>query len=94
MSVLVIGGDNLGSLMQQLRIKGFEEINHVSGRKKRDRKVSIPNNTDLVLILTDYVGHQLTKQIKESTKDSKAEIMYSKRSWTHMEKGIEEFLAK
>lgn len=94
MSVLVIGGDNLGSLTEHLRIRGFEKINHVTGRKKRDCKVSIPNNTDLVLVLTDYVGHQLTKQIKESTKDTKAEIMYSKRSWIHMQKSIEEFLAR
>lgn len=94
MSVLVVGGDNLGSITHNLKLKGFDCINHITGRKKTDKKLNIPNNTDLILVLIDYAGHQMIKNIKEKTKDTSSKIVYAKRSWVSVEKSIEEFMSK
>lgn len=91
MSVLVVGGDNLGNIKDYLKNKGFKNINHVTGRKKGDLKVEIPSNIDLVLVLTDFIGHQMTKTIKERSKTSNAKIIYSKRALSYLEQNIEQF---
>lgn len=92
MSVLVVGGDKLGNIKDYLKDRGFMKINHVTGRKKGDLKLEIPVDTDLVLVLTDFIGHQMTKTIKERSKLTNARIMYSKRAISHLEQNIKEFL--
>ncbi|MBU5592912.1 DUF2325 domain-containing protein [Clostridium sp. MSJ-4] len=92
MSVLVIGGDKLGNIKDYLKQNGFQTINHVTGRKKGDLKVDIPVNTDLVLILTDFIGHQLTKTIKGRVKEKEATVIYSKRSISYLDQNLKEFL--
>ncbi|AKN32157.1 dihydroorotate dehydrogenase [Clostridium carboxidivorans P7] len=90
MSVLVIGGDNICNIKEKLMETGFDKIHHISGRKKSDRKIRIPEKTDLVLVLVDYVGHSLTSIAKEESKKSDVKIVFSKRSWVHMENIIQD----
>lgn len=92
MSILVIGGDKLGTITDKLRENGFNKIGHVTGRKKGDRKVKIPENTDLVLVLTDYVGHNMAEIIKERSRRSDVEVMFCRRSWSSMYKNIEDYM--
>ncbi|CAB1250842.1 DUF2325 domain-containing protein [Clostridium sp. WLY-B-L2] len=92
MSILVIGGDRLGNIKDKLRENGFNKIGHVSGRKKGDRKIKIPENTDLVLVLTDYIGHNISEIIKNKSKRSDVTIMFCKRSWSSMYKNIGDYI--
>ncbi len=88
MSILVVGGDKLGSITQKLSETGFSEIQHISGRKYGDRKTKIPFNADIVLVLTDFIEHALMRNIKKESKKSGVKLIFSKRSWTHMEYDI------
>ncbi|WP_411680279.1 DUF2325 domain-containing protein [Clostridium thailandense] len=90
MSILLVGGDRLGNIKEKLIESGFKNIEHVSGRKNSDKKIKIPEKTDLVLVLVDYVGHTLTEFVKKESKRTGTKIAFSKRSWTHMEKTIQE----
>ncbi|WMJ79442.1 DUF2325 domain-containing protein [Clostridium sp. MB40-C1] len=92
MSVLVVGGDKLGNIKENLRLQGFEQINHLSGRKKSQKSIKVPENTDLVLILTDFVNHQITKALKKQIKCDSTKVLFAKRSWIHIEKSLNEFL--
>lgn len=92
MSVLVIGGDRICNIKEKLRQSGFDKIEHVTGRKKMDRKIKIPEKTDLVLVLIDYVGHNVTEVVKDVSKRCDVKVMFSKRSWVHMEGAIQAFL--
>ncbi|KZL91621.1 DUF2325 domain-containing protein [Clostridium magnum] len=92
MSVLVIGGDRICNIKEKLRQSGFDRIEHVTGRKKMDRKIKIPERTDLVLVLIDYVGHNVTEIVKDESKRCDVKVMFSKRSWAHMEGVIRTFL--
>lgn len=90
MCILLIGGDRLGNITEKLMKNGFIDIEHITGRKKDAKNFKIPRNIDLVMVLVDFVGHQLTKIVKEESRRSNVKVVYSKRSWTHMEKKIQE----
>ncbi|WP_446897487.1 DUF2325 domain-containing protein [Clostridium sp. LBM24168] len=92
MSILVVGGDRLGNIKDKLNKKGFNEIGHVTGRKKGDRKIKIPQNTDLVLVLTDFIGHNMAEIIKEESRKNNVSVIFSRRSWSCMHKNIEEYM--
>lgn len=87
-----MGGDRLGGIKEKLNKNGFESIGHISGRKSSDKKVKIPQDTDLILVLVDYVGHSLTESIKKESKRNGIKVAFSKRSWVHMEKVIQGFV--
>lgn len=89
MSILVIGGDKLGNIKGNLKMCGFEKIEHITGRKKGDLRFEIPLNTDMVLVLTDYVSHQLTEVIKKKSKKCNAKFLFAKRSWTHIQNHLD-----
>ena len=89
MSILVIGGDNLGNITQKLSERGFSDIQHISGRKSGDKRFKIPCETDLVLVLIDFIGHGLMNNIKKESKKYGVKITFSKRSWTQIESNID-----
>ncbi|MBM7870728.1 hypothetical protein JOC70_002222 [Clostridium pascui] len=88
MSILVVGGDKLGSITHKLSENGFSDIQHISGRKYGDRKLKISCKTDLVLVLIDFVDHAMMNIIKKESKKYGIKITFSKRSWIHMESNI------
>ncbi|WP_077369346.1 DUF2325 domain-containing protein [Anaerosalibacter sp. Marseille-P3206] len=90
MSVLVVGGDYLGNIEDNLKENGFNQITHISGRKKKQKTYKIPKNTDVVLILTDYINHQTCKSIKKQLKNYDTKIGYCKRSWSSIDETLRE----
>jgi hypothetical protein len=90
MSILLVGGDRLDSITKKLREVGFNKIDHISGRKAGDRRSKIPKKTDLVLVLVDFVEHELTETIKKESRRSNTKILFCRRSWVHMENNIQE----
>ncbi|AYD40864.1 DUF2325 domain-containing protein [Clostridium fermenticellae] len=90
MSILLVGGDRLGNIVKRLKENGFDDIEHISGRKTKARKIKIPDKTDLVLVLVDFVEHELTEMIKRQSRKCGVRIAFSKRSWAHMEGSIQE----
>ncbi|SHH93554.1 DUF2325 domain-containing protein [Clostridium grantii] len=88
MSLLVVGGDRLGKIRENLKERGFDKIMHVTGRKKSEKLYTIPENTDMVLVLTDFVNHQMYKAIKKQVKSAETKILYSKRSWIYIDETL------
>lgn len=96
MKVLIIGGDNLGSILCKLQEKGFNNIEHISGRKSSDKKVSgllKVQKADLVIVLVDYINHCVVKNTKEKLRNSNTKAIFSKRSWVQLENHINNFVA-
>lgn len=90
MSIMVVGGDHLGSIGKNLNKMGYEEINHIKGRKDSDVKLKIPRDTSMVLVLTDYINHNLAKKVKEKAKQNDTPIIYAKRSWSDIYSSIQD----
>lgn len=87
-SILVVGADHLGNMPEQLAHIGFDEVMHMSGRKCQMVRKGIPEKVDAVLVLTDYINHNLTKVIKQQAKEQELPIYYAKRSWCSVQKAL------
>ncbi len=85
--VLVIGGDHLGSIASNLEGLGYKSIQHVKGRT--EKRVDIPAGTELVLVLVDYVNHNLARWVKDQAKARKLPIVFSRRSWSDICRNLE-----
>ncbi|MED4455753.1 DUF2325 domain-containing protein [Metabacillus fastidiosus] len=81
-SLLVVGADHLGVITNKLLSVGFDEILHISGRKVQMVKKEIPGNISFILVLTDYVNHNLSTVIKQKAKSQSIPVFYAKRSWS------------
>lgn len=87
--LLVVGGDSLGNIDKNLKSLGYNKIEHISGRKTRHRQVHIPQETDVVLVLTDYIGHNLCQIIKDRAKDVGVKTVFSRRAWSDIYKSMQ-----
>lgn len=83
MSILVVGADHLGDITTRLEHMGCNCLTHIRGRKNfKKNKVKIPSGTDLVLVMTDYVNHNISSLIKNEAKSKSIPVIYAKRSWS------------
>lgn len=88
MSIFVVGGDHLGNIPHKLGQRGFDRVQHFPGRKVRKVKEGISPSLDLILILTDYVGTDLSRVIKEEAKKHKVKLAFSRRSWASISQAL------
>lgn len=94
MSILVVGADHLGGISKNLSSLGFTDIKHVSGRKAAQACTEIPSGTDMVLVLIDYVNHNLAVAVKEQAKQRRINVVFARRSWSWVSSKIAEALGK
>jgi hypothetical protein len=87
-SLLIVGADHLGNIVHKLSEIGFQKVSHVSGRNCQSVKKGIPDHVDLVLVLTDYVNHNLSKVIKQRAKEQSLPIFFAKRSWCSIQQAL------
>ena len=87
-SLLIVGADRLGVITEKLSSAGFEEILHINGRKAQMVKRGIPENINCILILTDFVNHNLSTVIKQRAKNQSIPILYAKRSWSSINNAL------
>lgn len=80
-SLLIVGADHLGDIPDKLTSAGFDNVFHINGRKKQMVKKDIPEKVGCVLVLTDYVNHNLASVIKKRAKSQSIPVYYAKRSW-------------
>ena len=86
MSIVIVGADKLGNIPKNLKEIGYTDIKHITGRHCKKYAINIPKDTDAVLVLTDFINHNLTSHVKGSLKGSNVKVYYSKRSWNSIEK--------
>ena len=53
-TALIVGGDQIASIKEELKNFGITEINHWSGRKVGDGKKVIPHDTKLIVLPDIY----------------------------------------
>ena len=87
-ALLIVGGDHLGTIPKKLKTLGFSTITHLSGRKVQTVKKAIPSDTDLILVLTDYINHNLIHVLKRKAAEKNVPICYAKRSWCSISQAL------
>ncbi|MES9804023.1 DUF2325 domain-containing protein [Priestia megaterium] len=63
---------------------------HFDGRKSNMVKREIPEHSGVVLVITDFINHNMAKVIKEKAKKQKKPIYFVKHSWSAIRKVIEQ----
>jgi hypothetical protein len=90
MSVFVVGGDHLGDIGKKLGQLGYDAVIHLKGRKNmRKQNLQIPEETGLVIVLTDYVDHNIAYVIKQNAKARTIPVVYSKLSWSWIQQKLQ-----
>ncbi|MCP4254575.1 MAG: DUF2325 domain-containing protein [Candidatus Scalindua sp.] len=82
MSVLIVGGDHLGSIPKELKKIGVDNIKHMSGRNRNVIKRGMPMTMDLIIVLHDYVNHNLANVTKKQAKECNIPVVFARRSWS------------
>ena len=90
MSVLIVGGDHLGSIPKELDKIGVTEIRHVTGRSGQKIRDGIPETMDFIIVLYDFVNHNLANKIKNLAENRSIPIVYAKRSWSSIYQKMKE----
>lgn len=89
MSILVIGGDFPGDLMDRLFDYGATEVTHWDGRSQLALQKHIPKRTALVVVLTDYIGQRFCRSIRSKCKKANCRMIYAKSPWIHLKDAVE-----
>lgn len=76
-TALVVGGDYIDGIKQVLTSYGIDKIDHWPGRKAGDSKKVIPQNTRLIVLITDWVSHAFTEKVKKSAAKRGVRIVYT-----------------
>ncbi len=84
MAALIIGGDRIDSIRNELFAQGVTVISHWDGRKHGEKNNTIPKNTHRIVVLTNYVNHSLVGKIKKEAKSLSIPIEFTKNSRRYM----------
>ena len=76
-TALIVGGDQIEGIKQVLTSHGITSIHHWSGRKVGDSKRAIPQDTQLIVLVTDWISHTFTHNIKRNAAKRGVRIVYT-----------------
>ena len=94
MCMLIVGGDTVGSIKDELSSAGFDDILHWDARKKSVSHKKIPAKVECVLMLTSYLSHPAMKNIKNGAKRMGVPSIFAKRSRLDVRDALVIFLNK
>ena len=80
MAALIVGGDNVEAIKDELQAQGIHKVTHWNGRKHGDKHYVIPGNTELIVVLVNYVNHSLSCKVKREAKRLNLPVIYSRNS--------------
>lgn len=95
MNALVVGADRLGNIPQVLADFGIRVAHHVDGRQPSHQRKApcLPRDTELVILLTDFLGHNVMKSFREAAGREKLPVLACRRSVCCVQKSLEAFAA-
>src|SRR5690606_1197229 len=81
-SALIVGADRLGNIPDLLRDHNIAIRHHISGRDPAHQKKApaLPSGTDLVILLTDFLGHNVMKTFRLAAQRAGIRVLACRRS--------------
>lgn len=93
LNVMIVGGDYIGKIEENLRGMGYVCVKHVTGRSRGDLRV-VQNayyiGIRILIVFTDFVSHKLAKEIKKIGKERGMVMVFCKRSWSCLDARMRE----
>lgn len=76
-SVLIVGGDQIDGIKQVLVNYGIDHINHWSERKAGDSNKVIPYDTEIIVLITNWISHSITHKVKRDAMKRGIKVIYT-----------------
>ncbi len=89
MKALIVGGDYVKHLKEEITVHGLDAVEHWNGRKVGDGRRPIPRDTKVVLIMCDYVSHGISCKVKKEAHRQNLPVVYCKRSLGEVRKKLQ-----
>lgn len=82
LNAVVVGADRLGNIPGLLNGHNIRITHHVSGRdpSHQRRSLQLPSDTAVVILLTDFLGHNVMKAFRQAAHKSGARVLACRRS--------------
>ncbi len=90
-SAVIVGADRLGNIPDLLKRLDIAITHHISGRDPSHQKktLQLPSGTDLVILLTDFLGHNVMKTFRQAAQRSGIRVVACRRSVCSMQQALE-----
>ena len=92
LSAVVVGADRLGNIPDLLRGHNISITHHISGRDPAHQKktLALPSGTEIVILLTDFLGHNVMKTFRSAAQKSGVRVVACRRSVCAMQQALEQ----
>jgi len=90
-SAVIVGADRLGNIPDLLKRLNIAITHHISGRDPSHQKktLQLPSGTDLVILLTDFLGHNVMKTFRQAAQRAGIRVVACRRSVCSMQQALE-----
>ena len=91
-SAVIVGADRLGNIPNLLREHNIAITHHISGRDPSHQKktLQLPTGTQIVILLTDFLGHNVMKTFRNAAQRSGVKVVACRRSVCAMQQALEQ----
>jgi hypothetical protein len=91
MNAMIVGADRLGNIPAALSLFDIRIAHHVTGRESMHQRkaAGLPKGIDLVILFTDFLGHNVMKSFRQVARDHGVPVVVCKRSVCSLIKAIE-----
>ncbi|NYT23047.1 DUF2325 domain-containing protein [Alcaligenaceae bacterium] len=89
-SAVVVGADRLGNIPDVLKGHNIAIMHHISGRDPSHQKktLQLPSGTQLLILLTDFLGHNVMKTFRAAAQRSGVRVLACRRSVCSMKQAL------
>src|SRR3546814_19073150 len=90
---VVVGADRLGNIPDLLKGHNISIRHHISGRDTAHQKKTqqLPSGTDLLILLTDFLGHNVMKPFRAAAQRSGIRVLVCRRSVFRLQTALEPY---
>ena len=87
---VVVGADRLGNIPDLLRDHNISITHHISGRDPAHQKrtLHLPTGTEIVILLTDFLGHNVMKTFRQAAQKGGIQVVACRRSVCAMQQAL------
>ena len=92
LSAVVVGADRLGNIPDLLKGHNISITHHISGRDPSHQKktLQLPSGTQLVILLTDFLGHNVMKTFRNAAQRGGIRVVACRRSVCSMQQALQQ----
>ncbi|HUH59286.1 MAG TPA: DUF2325 domain-containing protein [Candidimonas sp.] len=89
-NAVVVGADRLGNIPDLLKGHNISIHRHISGRDPAHQKKTpmLPSGTELLILLTDFLGHNVMKTFRAAAQRSGIRVVACRRSVCSMKQAL------